>query len=674
MQRILVALACAVLALAVGAQVRVSVDAPDSGHFWAVGTLPIDTAPVLVGVNGSRAYRLETLGEHSAIYGIESLGELVPSDGELQLVPAVETDGVPAWWSHPAVLDDLEALRGRVQVGGAAATDVRFEHLQQGQFRQRFQATHDAGEYWVRLWLDVFARSPIVHCSGFVARKDRGSVRRVPIEIEFGEPVAFPWERLHAGDLALERGGIRGAIDLEAGGLYPLRFSLLCSWKPAEVVQPDPPADLDDLTAAALEAGRTGQRWFVPLEWRGRWMGIEPRLGSAIGVDLAQHGLATFLRPHSMYDARPWASMPGANQGGAQNSLGPVWWLPAFVSAELRPADVHLWSAWDWALRPVHLLEPGTADPRGGFPAAITTIARQLGDVAELDGQVVPRYQTRGVIPVDLADGNVDFRTGHDEQLLADAPLLAAYAMTGDPVVRWLIDSNRALDLAQRRPRAGWRNNGRGEGRTIAAMLQAARFLSAGDRQRVLEHCLLRLEIAVREAETAGFDPAAVVRPVDLQYASNLACRLPATVPYEEAALAWAAWMLYEETGSALALEAAYRFGLAVAAYVYPVDGGAWSLPHAASMLDDGRAPTPQELADDSLVHRSSWPVWWGGCGLRAVLLAASEIGAYPESHRSILQMAESATEWLDDARPASTDLGHQALWGASAVVRERRN
>lgn len=659
------ALLCAIFAASLAAQPQVytiDVEAPEAGHFWAVGPLPIDAPPVLVGLKGARAYRLETLGDHSAIYGFEGLGELATAE-PITMVGAESTDGIPQWWPHPAVMDDLTQLQGSVVVDGHPSRTIDLTHEQRGEFRQRFRAVHDCGPYVAVFWLDIYARSPAVQVAGFVAAKDRATHRDIKLEIGFGEPISFPTARLHGGRLDLRRGAIAGDIDLDRGAIYPIRLTLLCQYAPPPSFGPEPPSSLDELTKAALVAGKDGPRWFAPMGWGSEWLGVVPTADTAYGRQQAQRGQVDYLRPHAMHDARPWASAVNANQGGAQAGLGAAWWLPALVRNDYQPHAVHLWCAEDWMLRPVHVSVP---DPVPLPLPKASTVGRQVYDAVPGVPDAI-RYRRSGEVAVHLSNGQIDYRTPHDEQHMADMPLLAAYALTGDPVVAWTLDSLRAVDLAQRRPIAGWRNGPRGEGRTASSMLMAARMRGGDALDAVRAHLLGRLQTANRLASTAGLPVDSVSRPLHLQTDPRIYCQKPASVPYEEATLAWSSWLLYRSTGDAVALDSAYRYGLAVAVTLSQ-DGGGWRVPYAVFQDPAGAALTQDQLNGDTYAHRSEWPIWWAGEGLRA-LVASAAMREVPADHAEFVERARLALAWLDSQPAPSLDQAHHALHGVAVPV-----
>lgn len=672
MRRIVAALAALLCSSVLVGQWTVELDRqPAAGHLWAVGPLPAGTAPILVGPGGVRAYRIETLGTHSALYGLETFAELVPDDGRIPLVPATKEDAVALWWAHPAVLDDPSALAGQVVIGGHVSRGPKWSLVDDGEHRKRFRAVHDVGPYWLNLWLDVWARSPVVHVVGFVARKDRTLELDVPVAIAFGENIAFPLERLHGGRLSVLEGKLSGSIDLDRGTVYPLRFSLLCRRQPARVPGPATDADppLDDVDEAALAVGANGPSWFMPTEWPTEWLGARVTTPIAAGKRLAAGALESWRAPHRMSDLRPWASMPGASQGGSQPSLALTWFAPALVPARLRPQDVHLWSADDWALRPMLLLELDVPDPLDDLRELGATVAsRQVFGIERIGDQVVPTFQTRGGVPVHLPTGNLDHRAPPDELHTADLPLVAAYAMTGDPLARWLLDAVRELDLAQRQVSSSWRSNGRGEGRTLSSMLLASRTMPESVRSEVVAHCLLRLATAVAKADTAHLPETAISRPIELYTDGRLRCRHPALIPYEEAQGAYGFWLLWEQTGDVAALDAAYRFGLTVAATLYQ-EGGAWRVPYACSQNEDGRPLSSTELRNPELVHPSTWAIHWAGCGLRALIDASVEREVPPE-HEAFIERARAAVAWIDAQPLTKVEEIHQALYGARVAPR----
>ena len=673
------------LALLVGLALAVSVPSqssyvlevnrPEAGHFWAVGPMPIDTPPILVGDKGVMAYRLNTFGEHSALYGIESFAEYLPEGGLVKLEPAKGDDAqrVALFWAHPAVLDDPSAIAGSVAVAKTKAGPPTWTNVDDGEHRKRFRAIHDCGAHWVVLWFDVFARSPVVHVAGFIARKDRQLELDVPVELTFGETISFPTERHHGGTLKLQKGAIRGTVDLDRGAIYPVRFTLLCTIQPppnydsADTYQPE---RLDDLDEFALKAGADGPRYFMPKGWSGEWMGVVPPLDTEAGIALAAGAHRDWLGDHRMSDLRPWASEPAASQGGSQNSLALTWYAPLFVPIRHRPQEVHLWSSDDWAQRPVYLFDPGTPNPIVNVRQYGATVAsRQIFEAdLTIGGQQYPRFQTRGAVVVNRPDGRKDVRTAPDELHTADMPLIAAFLSTGDPVCRWQLDGLRAIDLAQRQVSSGWRSNGRGEGRTGLSMALSAIAMGGDAKEQVMDHLLRRLGTAIDKADSNEFPADAVSRPIELFDDRRLRCRAPAFIPYEEAQLAYHCWVLYTLTRDERALDGAYRWGLTVAATLYRSQGR-WWVPYAAHQKPDGEPLTTEELLiQPTYVHPSSWTLSWSAAGLRAFLKAAQRKGAMPE-HAEYLERARLAVDWIDNAGVRNVEQLHQGLIGAKPAT-----
>lgn len=668
-RNILTALCALLLTVICSAQITVEINSPPSGHFWATGPLPIDTAPILVGENGVMAYRLETLGEHSAIYGVEGFGELIDDEGVVVLKPVTDADvEVRLWGLHPAVLDDPAAIAGVVAIDGEKSVAPRWSAILDGEHRKRFRATHDLGNYWCVLWFDIMARSPVVHVAGFIARKDRTPQRRVPVTLQFGEQISFPLQRLHQNDLKLDGGAISGFVDLEHGGIYPIRFTLLCQIQPPTDFDNDtaPQVDLDDLDSEALSAGKDGPRYFLPTTWRGSWLGVTGVGRTSAGSDLAARGYQQWSTTHRMTDLRPWASMPSSGQGGSQASLAMSWFAPVFAPIASRPHEVHLWSADDLALRPMLLFEPGTINPvtrlldRGASVAS-----RQIFESSvDLGVQDYPRFKRRGVIPVNLPNGNQDFRTSGDELHYADLPAVAAFVMTNDPVVGWVLRALRGLDLAQRQTMAGWRSSGRGEGRVATSMLLSALCFGGEDLEATKAHLTRRLKILLAEADSNEFPADAISRPLAFFDDGRLRCEAPQIIAYEEAQCAYGCWLLYTLTGDQRALDAAYRFGLVVAATLYKQDG-VWRVPYAFHQKPNGEPLTDAELLEQPrLVHPSSgWTLAWSGAGLWAFVRAA-ESRDLPPGVEVYVQRAREALIDLSQRRGQQVDNVHQGLVG----------
>lgn len=653
----------------------VDIDPPDEGHFYAFGPLPRDTPDVVMGPRGIRAYRVLDCGAHSSLFALESFAEYIPADGRVPLVALPPETPVPGYFVHPAVAqkDDksigFDEIVGALQLDGRPATP-RIVHENAGEgsrIVQRFRVEWETDTAWAVVWAWVMARSPTVQCSAAIIRKDR---RAEPVEFrfEFGEEVELPpscaWPTVDAGGRVLE-----GLAQLERGGVFLFRFAIHCR------------TGLDDmLTAQANEANAGGFRWFMPTTWpAGSWQGVSPRFGTELGRDELFHALDRLETAHTRqpdgYGPRPFGPAANSNQGGAHDGLGVAWWIPLFQPAAMQPQEVHLWAAQDAAARPVHLLEPGTSYPirPETILAVDATAERQIFARTSLDDQVVPKFATKGAIPVVLDNGATDFRTATDEQHLADAMLVATYCATGDPGLRWVIESHRALDLAQRRVVAGWSNLSRGDARTITSMLLADRATRGAADPAVVDHCLRRFRTFL--GHTPGpADPEAPVRPGRAQTDGRLSCESPAFVVYEEALLAWACWQLAESTDGddrVDALFAAARFGVAVASSLYfdPATGR-WSAPYAMTHFPSGESlPMADRAPTSRYVHPTEWGLEWAGAGLRAAVFAAREIdetiGGAPVSWwEEHLANARLAVAQLDAVERPTLDRAHSAAWG----------
>jgi hypothetical protein len=448
-------------------------------------------------------------------------------------------------------------------------------------------------------------------------------------------------ERIIGSDLRMVR--------LGAGGVDLVRFQLACELDGREDIDEEP-TYLDEASAQAIRAAEENPDGFafLPDRWRGKWLGAEA-VTDPRGKEWREEQL------HKMW---PFASALGANQGGSQDSLGATFSMPLWSDPDPRIVS-DLWdNALDWAYRPVHLLEPGTIDPIDPKHAkAMQTVARQPHSApAEWHGQRLPLYGTKGL----------DRRTGHDEQHMADMPLFAAYACTGSAAIRWVIESNNSMDLMQKRPQAGWRNNGRGEGRTGYNMLVAGLLLGDDRKAKSIAHIAKRMEIASTQASTEDAPEDAAARVLHLLRDPRLNCEQPCWQVYEEAQFAWSSWLLWTMSGDDAALHQAYRSGLAVATALWRQDGQ-WFVPYSMRGYEDGTPLKREQLRYPSpMVHFSgAWPLWWSGCGLHALVRAVATAPALvAESHREHIDRAREALAWLAEQPAPNFVEPHMALHG----------
>ncbi|MBK8976785.1 MAG: hypothetical protein IPM29_12780 [Planctomycetes bacterium] len=611
-----------------GASVVLHVAWPQDGSGVALGPLPFDTAPVLASADGVTASRAIELGRHDAIYVLQA-GDRATAPGRIERIelraPAAGPVAV-ATALHPAVAADPAALVPAVRIGGARQDAPQRAVVVASPVLTRWRLDYDLGDYGVVLWATVVARSPVVDWAGLVLRRDRLPAAALKVEILASQPLAPAAFR----------------VELGAGSAGIVRFRMACG---AE----RPPVG--------------GAGWFLPDSWPGDWLDA-PIVRAPSGPGFAD---ADLRRPF------PWASAPSAGQGGTQPSLGAQFSIPIWTTADPRVVPALLANGEDWALRPVHVLEPGSLDPidyrvdRGDM----FTAGRQFHcDVERLGEQILPRYQTAGL----------GGRIGHDEQHFADLPLLAAYACTGDPALGWVVRSDHAIDMLQKRPRYGWRSAGRGEGRVAYNMLASALLLDDARAADVRAHLLRRLEVAIDQSSTKDLPASAPVRPIEVVSDPRLECRHPAWKPWEEAQFAWSSWLLWRATDDPRALDQAWRSGLAVASVLYR-EGGGWALPYACTQLADGAAiPRAQLRSDSPLVHRSGFPLWWSGCGLRGFLFAAeARTAPRTDEEQLFVDNARAALQWLDAQSPNDFVDAHTALYrtpapglvvpGGSAVV-----
>lgn len=636
--------------------------APDGAHIWATGPLPASAPGVLRGQNNIMAYRLEKLTDEVALYGVEAFGHTLPADGKVMLEPVPDNTPLPEWWLPPSVSGDITELLPHTLVNrrGEDLEKRKLTHTEKGEFRNVFRLVQHWEEHAMVTMFVFKARSPVVECESLLISKT-GEPEHIEMEMRFVERVVLRNEGIYGDALRPMGDGLRGSIQLDQSAPFWFSFAVLCS-----IGNPSGDTMLDDLTVMANEAAEFEERHFVPLEWDGEWMGVGLDLESfrEVSREMGIRGFRWLTDPNRIEnDVPPFASYPGANQGGGQPSLGGTFFAPCFAPIMYRPHQFMFANARDYAMRPIHLFENllGDIRPVSELPAGATTARRQIIEAdVELEGDqtYLPFEDSQGTRYARLANGQVDLRTAHDVQHQADLALVAYYLMTGSKIAKALMVSQSTLDLAQRQATAGWRSNGRGEGRYAFCAIEMAKAIGGQRKADILTHLERRLDTALAESATKNVDPQMPVRPVELYMSGGLSCQTPALIPYEEAQLAWAAWKLYKETESGTALSAAHRFGLTVASQLY-FENGQWKIPYAVSFMDDGRAPSHAELRDVRYVHPSDFPIWWAMVGLRALVYSAELIDTPTE----VVEHARAAIEWLDMQETLSLDKLHSAAW-----------
>lgn len=653
----------------------INLSRPATGHVTILGPLPADSPDVLDGVNGVRAYRAIRTGGAADIFAVESFGHLLPGT-DMVLVPSSEHQ-LPDYSYHPAVvlndegLPGLDEVLGTLTLGGAAAapTFVHENAAEGNRILQTFRVDFEGAEVDGRFWFDFYARTPVARVEGFFRKRDRRP-GTASIRWDFGERIQMEPGYRNTGLTVTDR-AMEGTLDFDVADLIPFRFLLLC--------ETGTPSELEDLTREAIDAVADGTHWFMPRAWDGAdgWLNGRPRFDTPTGVAFAQTAQMRMEACDNGEDdfrvVRPWSSAPQPNQGGAQSSLGSTFWAPLFVDQEYQPQHCGLFAMADWAFRPAHLFRPGTLDPIDvddlpGFNGA--TISRQCEhDVLEpsLAPQRIPTKTTPGVIPAHWPFGAArnDVRRTHDEQHAAEGPLAAIYMATGSRVARHLLMSHRGIDLAQKRPRAGWTNLARGEGRTATSMLMSA-AATGDDTAHVTAHVATRLTNALSDCyEGQGWDGTELIRPARGITSGALSCNpQPAFIPYEEATVAAAFWALYLATGADMYGHEAARFGLVVASSLH-FDGARWTAPYAMSIHPDGEAWPMQERdpAAPGIVHPGDW-LHWCGAGLAALLEADMEaLEPNLPGVEVLVGQARAAWAQINAEVPPTLDRLHSANW-----------
>lgn len=624
----------------------VVVEAPERGHAWIRCALPLDAPPVIVGPNGILGYRLSAIGDHGALYGIESFGEmLAPLDVAMTPAPRAHTqiarvpfrapqfgDQVPQAWLHPAVLDDRQALLPHVEIGGVDLGAPRIDLEQTSLAHQRWHLVWSTPTHLIESWALIQMRSPIVDW-WWVARTRNVLPQRTTIRITAGEELVL----VPDGTRQLAGRAITGDLTLDLAGLDIVRARMLCAYADGHH---------DQATDDAREAARSGPWAGLADPWRGTWTEAPVVLGSAAMGDQARDWITAHQTGAVV---RPWMARTNPNAGGVDAGMGMSWSAPIWIAGRTPdPRVIALVrdTADTWAWRPLHFLEPRT-DGLVLPPPAHPTLTMHQQQPWRADGDqlglTLPESRTAPLRGLD----------SHDIEHRFAGPLVGALGLTGDPALDLVARSWIAAELHERSMKAGWVQAARGEGRSIATVLELQHVTGAMARETDT-YVRTRLT-AVRTTSPGSRVPWE--RPVHVCRISDRGENWMYWVGYEEAQFAWSAWLAGD-------LELAYLHGRTVATACV------WS----QGQLQIGYIVRYREGADEGLALAAPGEpnpdlrpgggalAQWAGCGLMAFIAADHAL-------RASGRQMPVADPYLDVAHRALHDL--EAAIGTVGLAEE---
>ena len=623
--------------------------APARGHFYATISLPMSAPQYLVGDRGIRATRMRALGDHNYIYAIEGFADvlnpkLIHEGGETMMVemdlrPAGEEFTPNPWVLHDAVRDDFAELVPEITIGGESVTGIAIKPVDESITHKRLSIEVMTKSYGMVMYPDLMARSPIVEMPGLVRRLDGKAAGIVRIGMTFGEPVIG--RDLIGVEQQEDMRAIGFVVSLDTAEYAPFRLALLCQSagiSEVQALQEDPEA-LDIYTLEALGAAKSGPFFGILQEWEGDWL-LSPIAKGQFASAETTKLIAAYKQGDARNRKRPHASPDHPHAAGNNNAYGVTYscfWSHAFPEV----VQALLWNAEDYMRRPVHYCEPGTAATPVD-PAKHPKLWTKARAPYEGRGPAAFHHVQLGL---DRLPGKSELygRKGHDDQHFADMPLLAAYALTGDPLLEHVMRSHLGMDLCQIQTKLGTSGNGRAEGRVGINMLVAGVLLGGDDFERVVNHLGDRyVNAGRRQTELGG--------PLGL--ANNRSnCDLPARTPYEDAQAAYAFWqfgrlkaLAYSHRGK-LENKAALRSAEVVVDSLYEEDGE-WFVPYRVSH-DAGEA----ELSSDSpKVHPGRW-FGWSAQALKVFL----ELAEANDPRRAKVEAA--LTWWKDQPIRRLSDL-----------------
>lgn len=605
------------------------VSTPERGWFTTLCAVPNYWPDLLVGPGGCVAKTVRTLGFHNKLMAFEGFGEYLPDHESVALTKTDATATfVPPW---ATLFTDPNKLILRVgdvddcHKGSGAAPGW------DGQFMAVFESLYAFGGFESTAWTYVQARNNVAYVELLIGTKNRREItKETSIPIECGYRIIHV-ERSDDYDYQLhDDGKLTVRARFPRGGLVRVGF-----WVEADT--------LDE------KYGKRDAfpfwRWGRARDWNAPFCGVPLSTESEL-----RRAFAAADIPELSRWSRPYVPAAGAGQGGDQPHFGPSFFLPVFGSEEDYEDVVEglIHNAADWFRRPVFVFSPRggaemTPATKGVLAPKATTDSRQWhtdpywqGEEFTRDGQDIPEFQTRDPI--------YNY-TNLDEEHRGDAPVVAAYAMTGLESFRFMLKHFFWLDMAERGLVNGWSKNPRAIGRTVYTLHNIGLLLGETVAAHTVHYVTRKLDMAIRYGDMGRYtEHGGLVQRVfedDRNHTDN-----PAWRPWEQAHEIWAfsAWGV--QTGDATALEFAYWLGMGLDEALIEYAPGKWNVAYCVAWKDG--ASIPQEVRDRP--HHPDSAKWievggdwlqWSLLGLFGFAAAAKAIGKpLPERTKAALRYA----------------------------------
>lgn len=592
--------------------------------------------------------RGRVLGRHSQEYRVRLPstirdGELVQAEARPPLIFA------PSSW----VTDDLSKVVPKLLVGTASYAPAFTEKIWEDPSAQHWRLVYRAEGLWAYVHMQVSSGDDAVEWQALVGFSDPTTpdMQRTyaRIALQFGEVAVCddPSIRTRLVPVGV---GAGTEIDLASGPttlgdgqcLPPVRGAVLCLPK-------DVPLGFllglndSDVRAriANLYARIGGPTWGWASDWEGDALcfGEVPKISNTVFTALRGEA-GRFFAPKGLWDARPRAQAPNANQTGGQAEFGAIEGTELWKRHGMSLPWL-MWNAGHEALRPSHFREAdGSRVLAANHPDWVTWSQRthwHNGQSRDRLGKPHPEpwFESHGW-------------KGEDEEHANCNLIAAVYALTGDRVLEELILDDIAVESANVRVRQ----------LAVGATRALGRRLHANSlRDLLTDHPLARAVIddLVRDAHetwVGGRYPEAVVRPIDTITAATYLRNPETGEPWESISMwehglmamgAHATWMRAQRSSSLEMLIIAVNALLLEHAWFQ--EGGQWK--HAEIIhFDEGRALPPAYYLNGGRpgwVKVSGTFTSWVGHAAKWVARADHGITFPP----ALLARAEEVTAWL---------------------------
>lgn len=675
---------------------EIEVEAPASGPFVAHGAIENTAPDFLLGPGLSYAIKCANIGTHNKLYTYFADGSNIPADSKVTLRPAASTDLVPKLLILGSITDRIDELVPTIFTETGEEIKGTWDFQSDDEFSSDAQlamrATFISETYGFRFRYIFPSVSPLPIIEGIGFRLDRQAEEVATFRFQFGEEVIWAKGDPVTSKFTLDSvDSFSMSVRVPMNGQFPIEIGLAAVSVIDKLTQTDDAAEIDPETPVEEQlrqrdirnleqplgglfdkainnvAAHGGRFYFKRTSWDARFLGAT--------IDTNRQNLrrsnASIWRENMF---RPYDSAIHPSQAGSQDSFGVSFYAPIWSSEGASVLHKAVVNAYAWLDRPSVVFDPDNL----GFPIvpdnlpkeAMTEHRQFYNDKTWNPEDVFPGQN----VPHMGAPDPISGRFTPNQTHLADMPLFAAYALTGNFALQCQIEYQNSMDLRQKEVFMSWVGNSREEGRTVRTMLTAG-MLRPHLWDANVTWCKKRLDNVISDAYHQSPEVKMyAIRPI---HWANLDGN--ANSPWENAQLADGFMRLYGATGDLKYALWAHRTSRPIG-YSSILRNGQYIIPYVYKVLENKAdyyfSPEDRWNKRDFYAFSETATNWifWSGCGIRAHLeatmaLIGTEHQSEIEMHLEATEMCYHMAEWLDTILPGSISDLHLSNWQPTRMV-----